>query len=61
MLDYVIFKENGCYKITSKTNYERRIRNGREVTVVYGARSFEDAVDSMPKHPTINYIDRTGD
>ena len=61
MLEYVIFKERGYYKVTSKTNYERRIRNAREVTTVFGASSFKEARDAMPSHYGINYINKTGE
>lgn len=40
----VIYKENGVYKTTTKENYNRTIRNAREIHTMY---DFEDAEEIM--------------
>ena len=61
MLEMVIFKELGRYKMTNLENYERRIRNANEVTTFYGCNSFEQCIQSLGRVENVMFYDRTGD
>lgn len=41
----VIYKENGAYKTTNETNYNRVIRNAREVHTMNDFESVEEIVE----------------
>ena len=58
---YVIFKENGKYKMTSEDNYKARIRNANQVITCNDCNSFEEAVSCFPNYQYIEYVDMTGD
>lgn len=61
MLEMVIFKELGRYKMTNLENYERRIRNANEVTTFHGCSSFGQCVQSLGHVENVIFYDRTGD
>lgn len=60
-MKFVIFKENGKFKMTREDNYNARIRNANIVTVFSNCNSFEECLSCLPKSETLIYIDKTGD
>lgn len=40
----VIYKENGIYKTTNEKNYNRRVRNAREIHNMYDFVSAEEII-----------------
>lgn len=61
MSKYVIFKENGVYKMTDIENYRARIRNANSIIICADCQSFEDAVSCFASYSNIEFIDATGD
>ena len=61
MLQMVIFKELGKYKMTNLENYERRIRNANEVTTFDHCNSFFECVNALGPVNDVMFYDRTGD
>ena len=45
----VIYKENGIYKTTNETNYNRAIQNAREVHNMYDFDSAEEIIEYFVK------------
>ena len=46
----VIYKENQKYFITSKTNFEREIKNSLEINEAIGFTSLEDLSEYIKNH-----------
>ena len=60
-MQYVIFKEFGKYKITSKTNYDEYVRNDSKVLTL-PADTFEDALlcainNGFQPHTILNFTE----
>ena len=45
----VIYKENGVYKTTTEENYNRNIRNAREIHTMYDFESAEEIIEYYTK------------
>lgn len=46
----IIYKENGIYKTTNETNYNRTIRNAREIHNMYDFESAEEIIEYYVKY-----------
>lgn len=61
MMQMVIFKELGKYKMTTLENYEAKIRNASLVTTFDGCNSFMQCISCLPNADGVMFYDRTGD
>jgi len=62
---YVIFKQNGVYKMTTEENYARPIQNAREITTFNNMNSKDEIVEYVKKYlggmTGIRFVDSMND
>jgi hypothetical protein len=50
MIKNVIYRENGTYKVTTEENYNRTIRNAREICIMRDFQSAEEVISYFVKN-----------
>lgn len=53
----VIYKENGVYKLTNEENYNRNIRNAREICALTFFNNAEDIIDYLVQYGKVSKED----
>lgn len=53
----IIYKENGVYKLTNEENYNRNIRNVREICALTFFNNAEDIIDYLVQYGKVGKED----
>lgn len=56
-MQFVIYKSNGDFYVTTKQNYNATIQNAREITKVIGFKTAEEIIDYYCKNIKISRDD----